>query len=471
MQFIKKDPFFNYQPVDIFKHGSDSQVTRSVEVLPTNYLLTETTYSLVNLDLNKFKLQLIDGLSLQELSQSYHWILEAEVSDALIGKDQNGIVWYSGIWRCGRWFGGTWMSGQWLTGDWYRGTWNAFNVLNKVISAKVDNSYSNPELSKWYNGRWFEGTWNDGTWYNGRRYSGDWNAGIWYNGVWNDGVWKMGFFYGGIWVQGTWENGIFNCESKPAYWLDGTFKAGDFENGIWYNGLFGNDQNIQTRFGTKSSNTRTATWHAGKWLDGEFHSYLNLDQNGVPTVSDLHKYSIWRTGVWNRGNWYGGIAYNIDFRGGIWHGGILEEIQVIGIDSILPAQTSKNKIYINGIFKFNVGDEIWIIDDERNLYFSALGTNESPMKYRINQIIEDTETDSTGLFLNYNLSTLGVKEPYASKTYSVSENPDLDLGLRVVSKFTDVTWKSGLWTNGIFSNGQYDSGIWYNGVFDGNWGN
>jgi hypothetical protein len=66
---------------------------------------------------------------------------------------------------------------------------------------------------------------------------------------------------------------------------------------------------------------------------------------------------------------------------------------------------------------------------------------------------------------------LGVKEPYASKTYSVSENPDLDLGLRVVSKFTDVTWKSGLWTNGIFSNGQYDSGIWYNGVFDGNWGN
>jgi hypothetical protein len=471
LKFIKKDPFFNYQPVDIFKHGSDSQVTRSVEVLPTNYVLSGLTFSLVNLDLNKFKLQLIDGLSLQELSQSYHWVLEAEVSDALIGKDQNGIVWYSGTWRCGRWFGGTWMSGEWLTGDWYRGTWNSFNVLNKIISAKVDNSYSNPDLSKWYNGRWFEGTWNDGTWYNGRRYSGDWNAGIWYNGVWNDGVWKMGFFYGGIWVQGTWENGIFNCESKPAYWLDGTFKAGDFENGIWYNGLFGNEQNIQTRFGTKSSNTRTATWHAGKWLDGEFHSFLNLDQNGVPNVSDLHKYSIWRTGVWNRGNWYGGIAYNIDFRGGTWHGGILEEIQVIGIDSILPAQTSKNKIYINGIFKFNVGDEIWIIDDERNLYFSSLGTNESPMKYRINQIIEDTETDSTGLFLNYNLSTLGVKEPYASKTYSVAENPNLDLGLRVVSKFTDVTWKSGLWTNGIFSNGQYDSGIWYNGVFDGNWGN
>lgn len=472
LRFVKKDPFFNYQPIDIFRHGSDSKVTTSVEILPTNYVLNGSIYSLTGVDLNKFKFQFIDGLSLEEVSQYYHWLLEAEVSNALVGKDSNGLVWYSGTWRCGRWFGGTWMSGEWLSGDWYRGTWNSYNVLNKIISAKVDNSYSNPKLSKWYNGRWFEGTWNDGTWYNGRRYSGDWNAGVWYNGVWNDGRWKKGFFYGGIWVNGTWENGVFNCDSKPAYWLDGSFKAGDFENGMWYTGLFGNDQQIQTRFGTKASNTRTATWHGGKWLDGEFHSFLSSDSiNGTPVVSDVHKYSIWKTGIWNRGNWYGGIAYNIDFRGGIWHGGILEEIQVIGIDSLLPAQTSKNKIYINGIFKFNVGDEIWIIDNERNKYFSALGSDEKPMKYRINQIIEDVETDSTGLFLNYNLSTLGVVEPYASKTYSVAENPDLDLGLRVVSKFTDVTWKSGLWTNGIFSNGQYDSGIWYNGIFDGTWGN
>ena len=464
--YIKKDPFFNYQPVDIFRHGSDSKVTRSVEVLPTNYVLSGTTFSLVDLDLQKFKIELLDGLSLDELSQKYHWILEAEVSNALIGQNQDGLVWYSGKWRCGRWFGGTWMSGEWLSGDWYKGTWNAFSVLNKIISAKVDTSFSDQAQSKWYNGRWFEGTWNNGIWYNGRRYAGDWNSGTWFNGVWNDGTWNNGFFYGGIWVLGTWNKGIFNCESKPAYWLDGTFVSGDFENGIWYNGLFGNDQSIPSRFGTKASNTRTATWHSGKWINGEFHSGLSLDEDGIPTVSDIHKYSIWRTGLWNKGDWYGGIAFNIDFRGGIWHGGILEEIQVVGLDATLPAQTSNNRIYVKGIFKFNVGDEIWIIDDLRNSGFSKLGSNEIPTKYRINQIIEDPITETTGLYLNYNLSSLGL-----NTTTDILPDQEGDIQVRVVSIFSDVTWKSGLWTNGIFTGGQFDSGIWYNGVFDGTWGN
>lgn len=474
MTFIKKDPFFNYQPVDIFRKGSDSKVTRSVEVLPTNYKLQGLSYSLVNLDMNKYKLQLVDGLSLEELNQLYHWILEAEVSDALLGKDNNGLVWYSGKWRCGRWFGGTWYSGEWLTGDWYKGTWNAFRVINKTVSAKVDSSYSSPNISKWYNGRWFEGTWNDGTWYNGRRYNGDWKSGLWYNGVWNDGNWMKGFFYGGIWVNGTWESGTFNCDSKPAYWLDGTFKTGDFENGMWYNGFFGNDRKVTTRFGTRASNTRTATWHGGIWIDGEFHSSLNRDSDGNSITSDIHKYSVWYTGIWSKGNWYGGIAFNIDFRGGTWHGGILEEIQVIGIDSILPAETSNNKIYLNGIFKFNVGDEIWIIDDNRNVKYSFIGNNKIPRKYRINKVVEDPITKSTGLFLNYNLSTLTYSTTVAAdllKNFTVAANPDLDLGIRVVSKFYDITWKSGIWTNGIFENGKFDSGMWYNGIFTGTWGN
>ena len=56
-------------------------------------------------------------------------------------------------------------------------------------------------------------------------------------------------------------------------------------------------------------------------------------------------------------------------------------------------------------------------------------------------------------------------------TYSTQTYSNVDLGLRVVSYFKDITWKSGLWTNGIFDGKQFDAGIWYNGVFDGNWGN
>jgi len=473
LTLVKKDPFFNYQPIDIFRQGADNKVTRSVEIMPYNYILTGTTYSLVDLDLKKYKMQLTDGLSIEDLDKFYHWVLEAEISNAIIGQDESGLVWYSGTWRCGRWFGGTWISGTWLSGDWYDGQWKALNTKNNIIDVKVDRSFSDENLSKWYNGRWYQGTWFDGIWYNGRRYAGDWQKGTWFNGIWNDGHWFGGNFLGGIWVEGTWESGIFNCNSKPAYWINGTFVSGDFENGIWYNGFFGNDKGILSRFGTKASNSRTATWHGGRWIDGEFHSALNKDSvTGQPIISDIHKYSIWRTGIWNRGNWYGGIAYNIDFLSGTWHGGILEEIQVIGIDAILPAETSTNKIYLNGIFRFNPGDEIWIIDDDRNSPFSPLGSNDVPRKYRINRAVEDEINDQTALFLNYRLSSLGVQGFYASSTFAVGGDFDnADLGLRVVSHFKDAYWKSGLWTNGIFDGNKFDQGIWYNGIFDGRWGN
>lgn len=468
--FIKKDPFFNFQPIDLFNYGSDQDITRSVEVKPENFELTTTGYQITGLDLTNYKMQFVDGLSLTEVNNNYPWLLEAEISNAIIGRDSNGPIWYSGTWLCGRWFGGTWISGKWVSGDWYSGTWSAFNNTYNIISVKVDTSYVDDTVSKWYNGRWFDGTWKGGTWYNGRRYAGDWQRGNWYNGIWNDGHWINGSFGGGIWVKGTWDAGTFNCNSKPSYWLDGSFKSGDFENGMWYNGQFGNMNNLLSRFGTKSTNTRNSTWQGGKWLNGQFHSYLNTDDNGNPTVSDIHKFSIWKTGTWYSGSWYGGIAYNIDFKSGDWYGGILEEIQVVGVGSILPAVSSSNSIFVNGDFMFNIGDEVWVIDDYYNGAFSPLGSNDSPMMYRVNKIVEYPSMDltypnQTQLYLNYNLSSLGVASPYSGLTYS-----NLDMHLRLVSHFKEAKWHGGIWTNGIFDGGTFYSGIWYNGVFNGTWG-
>jgi hypothetical protein len=58
----------------------------------------------------------------------------------------------------------------------------------------------------------------------------------------------------------------------------------------------------------------------------------------------IHKYAIWHT--WYNGDWYGGIAYNMDFKSGTWYGGILDEIQVIKIND--------NSLELNGIFKFKL---------------------------------------------------------------------------------------------------------------------
>lgn len=467
--FIKRDKFLNYLPIDLYGVGGDKKPKKAIEVTPEMVTLDGTIFSLQNINLNKFKVQFVDGLFLQEIEEKFSWFLQAETSNAIIGKNDNGLVWYSGVWRCGRWFGGTWISGEWISGDWYGGEWYSSPVKANILSVEVSGNNSDNRLSKWQGGRWFDGKWYGGSWFDGRRYGGEWYGGVWYNGVWNDGDWYGGSFQGGIWVFGNWYGGVFNCDSRLSYWLDGAFESGDFENGTWYNGQFGNQQNRLSRFGTRSINTRISIWHGGKWISGEFHSSLNFDETlQIPVVSDIHTLSVWRTGLWLGGSFYGGVAYNIDFRGGVWYGGVLEEIQVIGLDAVYPADTSNNKIYVNGIFKFNPGDQIYIIDDFKGGTFSSIGTNDNPREYRVNKIEEDEVNFRTGLFLNFNLSNL---DPPIDQIIGFQDWSGIETNLRVVSHFSESVWKSGYWTNGYFESGTFESGVWYNGVFEGNWGN
>lgn len=457
--YVKEDPFLNYEPVDLIDLGSDKNTKISVAINPENVKLIGSTYSLINIDTTKYKFKLYDGLTLEIINSLYPWLLEAEISDALIGMDSNkNLIWYTGIWYSGRWFGSsngmisTWVSGIWVSGDWYGGVWKSNSIEDKLISVTVQNITNNIN-SIWFTGRWFDGTWQGGTWYGGRWYAGTWNGGDWYSGTWNDGTWNNGRFIGGIWVLGTWNNGIFNCDDGPSYWIDGSWNGGDFENGMWYTGVWDQRNNKLSRFGTRSYNSRTSTWHGGKWISGDFHSNINL-VNGLPEVSLLHKLSIWKTGIWSNGDWYGGIAYNIDFRSGIWHGGILEDIEVIGID------TTNDTIQVNGIFKFNIGDNFTVIDDNIGGSFSVFGNNNDPFVYKVLNRVEDDVNSLTTLYVNRDLSILG--------TYSLS---GYNLNLRVVSKFESANWESGIWTNGTFKDGSWNGGTWYNGVFEsGSWG-
>ena len=448
LKYTKSDPFFNYQPVDIIDVGVNKKGKIAIELSIDNLKLTNDVYSLINVDYNKYRFRLIDGLNIETLSLQYPWILEAEVSGALLGLDINGLVWYKGYWECGRWFGGTWISGTWKSGDWFAGTWNSKRITDNLISVEVDNSVSDTIQSTWFGGRWYDGTWNNGTWVDGRWYGGTWNNGEWYNGIWNDGTWNNGILSGGIWVTGVWNSGIFNCDNNPAYWIDGKWSGGDFENGIWYNGIF-EEKNSFARFGTKAYNSRTANWRAGKWLSGSFYSRMITDNNELPVVSISHKYSIWKTGTWFTGDWYGGIAYNMDFQSGNWYGGILEDIQVIGITY---NSDEDRYITLNGKFNFNIGDEINILNT-----FGLTNSIEGQYK-----VIKPSEVDSfnnkTRCDININFG------------YNTTDN-DSETGLRVVSRFRSTNWKSGIWTNGIYETGLWEGGIWYNGIFkDGaNW--
>jgi hypothetical protein len=217
---------------------------------------------------------------------------------------------------------------------------------------------------------------------------------------------------------------------------------------MWYNGQF--DQKMsKSRFGVKAYNSRTATWHGGVWVGGEFHSKMNMNDAGKLDVSDVHKYSIWYTGSWFSGNWYGGIAYNMDFKSGTWYGGILEDIQIIGMNS------TGNYFVLNGIFKFNIGDEITIIDNQIGGTYSSYGSNISPVRYKVLYTVEDSVNKWTNVYVDNNISD-DVSAP-------------VDTQIRVVSRFRSANWKSGIWTNGIYESGHFEGGIWYNGIFSGTW--
>ena len=410
IKYYKKDPFFNFEPVDIMDVSLNKEVKQAILLKPENTKISGTNWSLVNVDFNKFRYRLIGDLTLEDLNNNYQWILEAEITDAIIGRNtdsvdnSNGLIWYSGNWEFGRWFGGTWYSGVWMYGDWYDGIWNSNSIQDKKVSVSINEKDENSSNSVWMNGRWFGGTWNNGVWLNGRFYDGTWKNGWWYNGIWNRGTWDNGSFIGGVWVDGTWNNGTFNCKNEPAFWINGTWNGGDFENGIWYNGSFNQKGNKLSRFGWGAYASRPAYWNGGFFNGGNFYSGTDMEYG----VSKRHTYAIWKTGQFVNGNFYGGVAYNMKMSNSNWMGGILEEIQVIGLNEI------NNSFILNGIFRFNIGDEINITSKTKD--FVEFGSLDSPMLYTIVKIVLDEVNKITEIFVDMDVLLTKYKGYYESET-------------------------------------------------------
>lgn len=445
VSFTKTDSFLDYTPIDLVDIGVDKNGKTAIELLPENSLFKNNKYELVDVDFNKFRYRLFDGLTINDLIVRYPWILEAEISNAAIGLVNGELTWYSGVWECGRWFEGNWMSGQWMSGDFYGGTWNAKKVIDKKINIEIADKKTIDDESIWHGGRWFDGTWNGGVWRTGRWYDGDFNSGKWLDGIWNDGTFNNGTWNGGIWVLGIWNNGLFNTDNKPSYWINGKFNGGDFGNGIWYNGTFESKKST-ARFGTESFNSRPSIWHGGNFVSGSFHSFLDKDDNDNIVRSKIHKYSIWNTGNFISGDFYGGVAYNIDFNG-TWHGGILEDIQIIGMDNIIDPLTNVitgKTLTLNGIFRFNIGNEITIMDKDLNTYKT---------KVRL-PVEEDTDSFTTKVETIPDVG-ITIPMPFEKDKY------------KVVSEFNNTNWKSGIWTNGVFNSGLWEGGMFYDGIFNG----
>jgi len=412
IKYYKKDPFFNFEPVDIMDVSVSKEINQAILLKPENTKVTGSNWSLVGVDFKRYRYRLVDGLTLSDLNTNYQWILEAEITDAVLGindftksgiKTSKDIVWYTGTWEFGRWFGGIWYSGIWMYGDWYDGVWESKSIQDKKISVEVNKKDIDSSNSVWMNGRWFGGNWNNGIWLNGRFYDGTWLNGWWYNGTWNRGTWENGNFIGGIWVDGTWNGGSFNCKNEPAYWINGTWNGGDFENGIWYNGTF-TQKNSTSRFGWGAYASRPAYWNGGIFSGASFYSGSDMEYG----VSKKHTYAIWKTGKFINSNFYGGVAYNMNMESSNWFGGILEEVEVIGLNEL------NNSFILNGIFRFNIGDEINITG--KTLDFEEYGSLDNPILYTIVKVVLDEVNKLTEIFVDYDINLMKYKGYYKSET-------------------------------------------------------
>ena len=81
-------------------------------------------------------------------------------------------------------------------------------------------------------------------------------------------------------------------------------------------------------------------WKNGIFNNGEFHSGLYTDANGVSVVSTNHNYTRWDNGIFNNGRWYGGKFIDGVWNNGDFYGG------VFGTDTTTP--TWYNGVFYNG---------------------------------------------------------------------------------------------------------------------------
>ena len=138
--------------------GVNKKGNIAIELGVENTILKDGKFGLTNVDFSKYRFRLIDGLNIETLSITYPWMLEAEVSGAVIGLDAGNLVWYKGTWEGGRWFNGTWISGSWKLGDWYGGTWNSKMIKDKQISIEIDEK-SSDVFQWWYLECWYLDKW------------------------------------------------------------------------------------------------------------------------------------------------------------------------------------------------------------------------------------------------------------------------------------------------------------------------
>jgi len=118
---------------------------------------------LIGVNFNEPTFIMVGGIGIDDIKIKYNWFLNAEVRDAVIGEDKNGLVWYSGKWIDGTWEGGTWYSGTWYAGRWKKGDFYSYEVdTTQIKYGRVNVKSTDISKSKFLSGSWEGGNFHYG---------------------------------------------------------------------------------------------------------------------------------------------------------------------------------------------------------------------------------------------------------------------------------------------------------------------
>ena len=456
------DPYLIYQPYDLVKLGLDNNGSIALEVKDDNWVDDNGKVKLVNISDSNYRFKLVDSLNVIDLYNKYKWFYEAEVTNAIIGEQDNKLVWYKGDFIYGRFFDGIWYSGRFFDGIWYDSKFynKTVTVNNNSVSLSDSFTISN---STWYNGEFKNGEFNKSLWLNGTFFNGTMSDSNWANGQFQYGISNNNVWSGGTFINGIWDGGVFNSDNVQSYWFDGIWNSGDFENGIWYNGTFNKSYvDKPSRFGTKSKYNKESIWKTGTFNNGEV--YANIE-----TPND--KLTIWESGVFNNAVWYNGTAHNIQFNNSVWYNGISSYIKIVAINFT----STSYEIIVDGLYNLPLNYKLYIINDKydnssdiNNELFKLIGSNDNIKDYTVNNNVRFINNKYTAIPVQ-NVGIYGVVG-YNYNTPSDQNIMGDILPIKIVSYFNKSDWYSGVWENGIFNYNRFISGRWNNGVFiNGEW--
>jgi hypothetical protein len=100
-----------------------------------------------------------------------------------------------------------------------------------------------------------------------------------------------------------------------------------------------------------------------------------------------------------------------------------------------------------------------VTDDLITSTYSVFGSTQDPIRYRVIDTTLDEDANTTEIYVDRRLFDI----------LSVNTG-EIDTGLKLVSRFSNSFFNSGIWFNGVFESGYFNGGMWYMGNFSGNWG-